>query len=491
MLLKSPSRALAVSNDEPLGLVGLDDGTLDLWDIAARTRLASVKADATHAMAAGFLEMPGEPLRAYSGGYDKAIKLWRVDDRTLVADGLIPTGCPCSVSTALLDGRRIVVAPRGRLLVADVIARTLVQLPAPDRGFQRIVSFRGADGERVVRVDADGSSISGTRATDTSIARSASWEPSPVASRSRRTGSSLSSRARRRRSTSWTSREESSGRLRAIGGRSARSRSSTAANGSSPRRGTRRSRSGTRRRRPPSARSAQRTPRSCRRAWVRAVSSRSTTGRTSPSATSRRATAAASLGIPSTFVPAAGAISSGGPSLALGAEDGTLRVYDIENLKRPPREVKGAHEGAVSALAFDPTGTALLDGGADGRVVLRDAETLVAKKTLEVHSPVSIIVAGPGSRALIGVRDHTVRAWDYAAGELLLEWKLPTFSCEGALSASGERLAVSTSAALVHVLEVRSGRELAQTTSRRPARSRRAPISPSRSRTAAARFSSG
>jgi WD40 repeat protein len=67
--------------------------------------------------------------------------------------------------------------------------------------------------------------------------------------------------------------------------------------------------------------------------------------------------------------------------LALGLRGGALLVVDLQSGAVLVRD-EAAHAHATSSLRFSPDGAHLLSGGWDGRVVLRDAKTLVVRAEL-------------------------------------------------------------------------------------------------------------
>ncbi len=114
---------------------------------------------------------------------------------------------------------------------------------------------------------------------------------------------------------------------------------------------------------------------------------------------------------------AALALSADGKTLATGAYDTTLRLWDLDTQKEllPP----DGHAGSVNSLAYSPRGL-LASGGSDGTVRLWDPKTQTelavlswGRSSLDVVS--SVAFSNDGSRLVSGSWSGVVRLWDVEA----------------------------------------------------------------------------
>lgn len=105
------------------------------------------------------------------------------------------------------------------------------------------------------------------------------------------------------------------------------------------------------------------------------------------------------------------ALASHGASLAAGAADGRVRLWDAET--RACDATLVGHSSAVTALAFDETGATLASGGGDGDIVLWDAVAGAGLARLRGHAgPVTGLVFLPGGAGLASAsRDGSLRLW--------------------------------------------------------------------------------
>jgi WD40 repeat protein len=107
------------------------------------------------------------------------------------------------------------------------------------------------------------------------------------------------------------------------------------------------------------------------------------------------------------------AASPDGARVASGGADGKLVVRDAAD-GRVIAEVR-AHDGWLTALAWDAVG--LVSGGADGRVRLWDAESLSPGPVLDVGGSRAIDLSTTPDRLLAVSEDGAVRLWPRRGGE--------------------------------------------------------------------------
>ncbi len=113
----------------------------------------------------------------------------------------------------------------------------------------------------------------------------------------------------------------------------------------------------------------------------------------------------------------ASAISSSGKYLAMTAESGRTRVWELHFADVPTLV---GREGPVRAVAFSPDGKHLATAGGDRSVVVWDAEAGQERFSLNAHKArVNTVAFGPQSRLLASASDdHTARVWDALSGEI-------------------------------------------------------------------------
>ena len=123
----------------------------------------------------------------------------------------------------------------------------------------------------------------------------------------------------------------------------------------------------------------------------------------------------------------------------------------------------------MASVAFSPDGTMLAAGSGAllelGTVRLMDARTLSTRVELPgFHGDVQALAFAPDSQQILtGSRDHTVKLWDAATGELLLsldgqgEVYGVAYSPDGRLVAAGSGSSGSGEPGHVSVWDARTG----------------------------------
>jgi WD40 repeat protein len=116
-------------------------------------------------------------------------------------------------------------------------------------------------------------------------------------------------------------------------------------------------------------------------------------------------------------IPQAGplAMSPDGRLLAVGTDDGMVRLLETDSGHEPGRRFR---HPKVGALAFSPGGKALASGGDDGTILLWNlaAEKVVRRLEGHLNSVDGLAFTPDGKTLLSGSTDQTVRLWDVATG---------------------------------------------------------------------------
>jgi WD40 repeat protein len=111
-------------------------------------------------------------------------------------------------------------------------------------------------------------------------------------------------------------------------------------------------------------------------------------------------------------VPTAYALSGDDRTVAIGGEDGSLRLLDLTSGKL--QTASGRHRAAVNEARFTPNGRTLVTAGEDGDVILWDVRQAAAAETLSGHarSAFSPQIADDGKTLYTASLDGTVLIWD-------------------------------------------------------------------------------
>ena len=120
--------------------------------------------------------------------------------------------------------------------------------------------------------------------------------------------------------------------------------------------------------------------------------------------------------------------------IALGAKDGTVRIYQIadDKVDKMPIDFQVFTKAvAVTTLAFAPDGSYLVAGGDNGKVLLVDPATGDVRKSLNGHDlRVATSAMSPdGKRFVTAGLDNVVKLWD-ADGKEVRRWAMPPLAAE-------------------------------------------------------------
>jgi WD40 repeat protein len=155
------------------------------------------------------------------------------------------------------------------------------------------------------------------------------------------------------------------------------------------------------------------------------------------------------------------AFSPDGRQVASASSDRTVRVWDAAT-GRVLRVLKG-HTKEVRSVAFSPAGRQLASGSDDATVRVWDSATGRLLRTLTGHSEaVTAVAFDPAGRRLASASsDKTVRVWDAATGEARHVLRGHTDGITSvAFSPNGRSLASGSADHTVRIWDTAGGREL-------------------------------
>jgi WD40 repeat protein len=142
-----------------------------------------------------------------------------------------------------------------------------------------------------------------------------------------------------------------------------------------------------------------------------------------------------------------------------GAEDKTLRLWDVETGRC--LKVFEGHSAGVWSVALSPDRKRAVSGAEDKTLRLWDVETGRCLKVFEGHSEsvLSVALSPDGKRAVSGAEDKTLRLWDVETGRCLKVFEGHTNRVLSvALSPDGKRAVSGASDKTLRLWDVETGR---------------------------------
>ncbi|MBI4903047.1 MAG: WD40 repeat domain-containing protein [Acidobacteria bacterium] len=155
------------------------------------------------------------------------------------------------------------------------------------------------------------------------------------------------------------------------------------------------------------------------------------------------------------------AYSTDGKTIAVGAKDNMVRLFDSRDAKLI-REFAG-HARWANSVAFSPQGTWLASASSDETLRLWDPATGDEMQVLHGHtaSVTAVAITANSGRLVTAAADGTLRWWDAARADASRDlWKHPSDVYGFDFTADGRRAATASWGGTVKLWDVATGREL-------------------------------
>ena len=148
----------------------------------------------------------------------------------------------------------------------------------------------------------------------------------------------------------------------------------------------------------------------------------------------------------------------------MGAEDGTVRIWQVTKGERLPGGDLPVHQEGVGDLTFTPDKKFLITGSSkDGEVKVWDLAKRTAVRTIKAHEGriTALAMAPDGSRFISVGQDNVVKLWETASGKPLRDWnfRVPTmaggvFIRNVAFTPNGKQVATANANTTLYLLEL-------------------------------------
>jgi WD40 repeat protein len=108
-----------------------------------------------------------------------------------------------------------------------------------------------------------------------------------------------------------------------------------------------------------------------------------------------------------------------GNLLASASQDGTVKVWQLQNNQLSLRQTLSGHAGWVTAVAISPDGRRIISGSSDKTIKIWDATTGGLQQTLTGHkSAVYDLAIAPENTLVSASQDRSIKLWNLTTGEL-------------------------------------------------------------------------
>jgi RNA polymerase sigma factor (sigma-70 family) len=169
------------------------------------------------------------------------------------------------------------------------------------------------------------------------------------------------------------------------------------------------------------------------------------------------------------FIQSNIALSADGSLLASATGANTVRQWDVKTGKEVA--VKSSHHGSVAAVALSPDGKTAMTRSTDNVLHLWDADKGIETKSQSLAGNVSqAAFSADGKLLALGGFDGTVHIWDALNAKEMKEWKAGNQGFASlALTPNGKTLAVRGFDQSIRLFDVATGNELRQVVAAPPA----------------------
>ena len=145
-------------------------------------------------------------------------------------------------------------------------------------------------------------------------------------------------------------------------------------------------------------------------------------------------------------------------TLAMGIEDGTVKLWDLE--AKNVRATLTGHRASVWSLAFSRDGTVLITSSDDNTARVWDLASSSTVKTLTTSAAGRVAVFGRDDGSVYtGDRGGNVRVWSLATGNELRSWRHSGAIYTLALSPDGKTVATAGSDRVIRLWDAATGQE--------------------------------
>ena len=142
--------------------------------------------------------------------------------------------------------------------------------------------------------------------------------------------------------------------------------------------------------------------------------------------------------------------------VAMGSEDGSVRIWDIMKNERPLGGDMPVHQKALCDLVFTPDKKKLITGDLEGEIKIWDLAKKEAIKTIQAHkNSLWCMAMRPDGKSFATVdADGLIRLWSVDNGEKLKEWELPTPVRNMVFTADGKKIATANGDTTAYLIDV-------------------------------------
>lgn len=142
--------------------------------------------------------------------------------------------------------------------------------------------------------------------------------------------------------------------------------------------------------------------------------------------------------------------------------DGSLQVRSLADGRL--LKTMALKSDRYSYVRFTPDGSQLLTATSNGSIAVWDTKSLQQLRTWETgQKEVDIVTLDANGKWLVTGQRHAIKVWDIASGKHSFSWTLSFGEAwSAAISPDGHALVLGTTDAVVHLIEVPSGKVLAE-----------------------------